>query len=197
MTSEAKSPGQEFQVGNVLQPITSATPRGTTVKVFSICQRHLARLLPDRGARRPGHLDPGVGDRLERAVERVRAAGLERHHERLAAGVLHGVGELEDPRVEPVEDLDADPDARLGPGVAPGPHARLGRGQQGVDVGDVGVGHPQVEAVRRALGRDDLVPLPGVSSGKVVPSQASNAALPSAAADSPYTRGEGDSSNAE
>ena len=30
VTSEANSPGQEFQVGNVLQPITSATPRGTT-----------------------------------------------------------------------------------------------------------------------------------------------------------------------
>ena len=36
MTSEANSPGQEFQVGKVLQPMTSATPRGTTVKVFSI-----------------------------------------------------------------------------------------------------------------------------------------------------------------
>ena len=28
VTSEANSPGQEFQVGKVLQPITSATPRG-------------------------------------------------------------------------------------------------------------------------------------------------------------------------
>ena len=36
VTSEANRPGQEFQVGNVLQPITSATPRPTTVKVFSI-----------------------------------------------------------------------------------------------------------------------------------------------------------------
>ncbi len=36
VTSDAKRPGQEFQVGNVLQPITSATPRGTTVNVFSI-----------------------------------------------------------------------------------------------------------------------------------------------------------------
>ena len=39
--------------------------------------------------------------------------------------------------------------------------------------------------------------LPGVSSGNVVPSQASNAALPSPAAVSPYTRGDGDSSYAE
>ena len=36
VTSDAKRPGQEFHVGNVLQPITSAIPRGTTVKVFSI-----------------------------------------------------------------------------------------------------------------------------------------------------------------
>ena len=36
VTSEANRPGQEFQVGNVLQPTTSATPRGTTVNVFSI-----------------------------------------------------------------------------------------------------------------------------------------------------------------
>ncbi len=34
--SDANSPGQEFQVGKVLQPMTSATPRGTAVNVFSI-----------------------------------------------------------------------------------------------------------------------------------------------------------------
>ena len=39
--------------------------------------------------------------------------------------------------------------------------------------------------------------LPGVSSGNGRSSSASNAALPSAAADSPYTRGDGDSSKAE
>jgi hypothetical protein len=33
-TSDANRPGHEFQVGNVLHPITSATPRGTTVNVF-------------------------------------------------------------------------------------------------------------------------------------------------------------------
>ena len=59
----------------------------------------LAGLLPDRGRRRAGHLLVGVGQGFQRAVERVRTAGLERHHERLAAGVLHGVGELEDPAV--------------------------------------------------------------------------------------------------
>jgi hypothetical protein len=33
VTSEANSPGYEFQVGNVVQPMTRATPRGTTVNV--------------------------------------------------------------------------------------------------------------------------------------------------------------------
>ena len=36
VTRDANSPGHEFHVGKVLQPITSATPRGTTVNVFSI-----------------------------------------------------------------------------------------------------------------------------------------------------------------
>ena len=130
--SEANRPGQEFQVGKVLQPITSATPRGTAVNVFSIRSGSpFAGLLPDRGRGHAGHLVVGVGDRLQRAVERVRAAGLERHHERLARGVLDGVGELEDPAVQPVQDLQADPDAGLGAGVAERLHARRRRGQQG------------------------------------------------------------------
>jgi hypothetical protein len=41
VTRLAKSPGQEFHVGKVLQPMTSATPRGTTVKVFSIRSGYL------------------------------------------------------------------------------------------------------------------------------------------------------------
>src|SRR5262249_62183200 len=36
VTSEAKRPGYEFQVGNVLQPITNPTPRGTTCQVLVI-----------------------------------------------------------------------------------------------------------------------------------------------------------------
>ena len=36
VASEANRPGYEFQVGNVLQPMTSATPRGTTWNVFVI-----------------------------------------------------------------------------------------------------------------------------------------------------------------
>ena len=41
VTRLAKRPGQEFHVGKVLQPITSATPRGTTVKVFSMVSGYL------------------------------------------------------------------------------------------------------------------------------------------------------------
>ena len=53
---EAKSPGQEFHVGNVLQPITSAMPRGTTVKVFSM-----------RRGSAPG-LGPGFSHRAVRGM---------------------------------------------------------------------------------------------------------------------------------
>ena len=36
VTRLANRPGYEFQVGKVLQPITRATPRGTTVNVLAI-----------------------------------------------------------------------------------------------------------------------------------------------------------------
>ena len=122
VTSEANRPGHEFQVGNVLQPITSARPRGTAVYVFSIRSGSPAtRLLPERRRRDPAHLLMGVGDRLQRTVERVRAAGLEGHHERLPAGVLDGVGELEHPGMQAVEDLQADTDPGLRTCVAPLP----------------------------------------------------------------------------
>ena len=39
VTSDANRPGQEFHVGKVLQPITSATPRGTIVNVTSDAAR--------------------------------------------------------------------------------------------------------------------------------------------------------------
>jgi hypothetical protein len=50
VTSDAKSPGHEFHVGNVLHPTTSASPRGATVNVFSI------RI----GASRPGFSQTAV-----------------------------------------------------------------------------------------------------------------------------------------
>ena len=123
----------------------------------------------------------------------MRATGLERHHERLAAGVLDRVGELEDPAVQPVEDLQADAGAALGPGVAPRLHPGPRRGQQRVDA--VG-SDPRVADTRgrcrTATARSRRCRrCPGVSSGKSPSSHASNAALPSAAAASPYTRGRG------
>src|SRR3712207_8554301 len=53
-----------------------------------------------------GRLGERDGDGLEAAVLRVGTAGLERHDERLAAGVLDGVGHLEDACVDPPQDLD-------------------------------------------------------------------------------------------
>ena len=52
--------------------------------------------------------------------------------------------------VEPDEDLGAHRGPRLGAGVAPGGDRGDHRGQQGVSVGD-GIGHPELDPVRRAL----------------------------------------------
>jgi hypothetical protein len=54
----------------------------------------------------------------------VRATGLEGHHERLAAGELHGVGQFEDVGVQAGQDLQAHTDPGLRAGVPP-------RGQPG------------------------------------------------------------------
>ena len=63
---------------------------------------------PHRHVGVPGLLRVGVSDRLERPVLRVRAAGLERHHERLPAGVHDRVRDLEAAGVDPVDDLRGD-----------------------------------------------------------------------------------------
>src|SRR5438876_640810 len=108
------------------------------------------RLLPHRGVGVPGLLGVGVGDRLQRPVLRVRAAGLERHDERLAAGVHDRVRDLEAAGVDPVDDLQAhrraDPRARRPPaGGRCG-----GRGDQRVRA-QMLVADAQVQAVRRDL----------------------------------------------
>jgi hypothetical protein len=59
---------------------------------------------------------------------------LERHHERLPGGVHDGVGDLEGPRVHPVERLEAHRCAHLGPGVAPGGHGCASGGEERLDV---------------------------------------------------------------
>ena len=76
--------------------------------------------------------------------------------------MLHRVGQLEDPSVQPVEDLQADTGADLRPGVAPCPHPGAGRREQRVDVGHPGVADAQVEAERRPLGRDAALAARGV-----------------------------------
>ena len=111
------------------------------------------RLLPHRRVGVPGLLGIRVGDRLQRPVLRVRAAGLERHHERLPAGVHDRVRDLEAASVDPVEDLQAhrgaDPRAR-GP---PAGQRRGGRADQRVRA-QVLVADTQVQAVRRDLTAD-------------------------------------------
>ncbi|GAA3093525.1 hypothetical protein GCM10020254_43180 [Streptomyces goshikiensis] len=86
----------------------------------------------------------------------MRAAGLERHHERLAAGVHDRVRELVRPRADAGQDLDADQGAGLGSGVAPGAHAGLHRGQQHIRV-DVRVLDAQLRAERGHLGAGPAV----------------------------------------
>ncbi len=98
---------------------------------------------------------------LQAAVLGVRAACLERHHERLAAGVHDGVGELVGAGGDPGEYLQADQGARLGPGVPPGAHPRAHGGEQHVDV-RVRVLDAQLRAVRR-----DLAAGPAVRAGLV------------------------------
>ena len=114
------------------------------------------RLLPHRRVGVPGLLGVRVGDRFERPVLGVRAAGLERHHERLPAGVHDRVRDLEAARVDPVEDLQAhrgtDPRAR-GP---PAGQRRGGRADQRVRA-QVLVADTEVDPVRRGLAADPPV----------------------------------------
>ena len=113
----------------------------------------LGRLLPDHRGRHALLLDERADDRLDGAVLGVRAAGLERHHERLPAGVHHGVRDLEGALVDRVHDLEAHRRTGERAGVPPGGHRRAGGGQRRVDV-QPRVAHPQRRAVRRDLVAD-------------------------------------------
>ena len=113
-------------------------------------------LLPHRGIGVPGLLGIGVGDRFERPVLGVRAAGLERHHERLSTGMHDRVRDLEAARVDPVEDLQAHrgTDARArGP---PAGQRHGGRVDQRVRA-QVLVADAEVDPVRRGLVADPSV----------------------------------------
>ncbi len=127
-------------------------PRGTMRKCFSIrsgsflpcgfSQSALAGMLL--------HFVPRIRDRFEPAVLRVRAAGLERHHERLTCRVHHGVGKEETLPVDPIEDLRADAHPRLGTRLPPRALRRCDRCEQCFGIG-LGIRDTQRKSVRRHL----------------------------------------------
>ncbi|MDT4840998.1 hypothetical protein FQZ97_748380 [compost metagenome] len=109
------------------------------------------RLDPARRLRHLGHRPPGVGHGFQAAVLGMRAAGLEGHHESLAGGVHHRVGQGRAQRVETLEDFQANADPRLRTGIAPGRQRLLLAGEQLLGVVLV-VADPEVEAIGRTLG---------------------------------------------
>src|SRR6185437_8112872 len=111
------------------------------------------RLLPRRLGGHAAHLVPRIRDRLETAILRVRAAGLERHDERLSRRVHHGVRDLETRLVDALENYDAYAHPCIGTRLAPGRLRRLDRGHQAVDV-DLRIRDAEANAVRRTLGAD-------------------------------------------
>nr|WP_262342538.1 hypothetical protein [Burkholderia pseudomallei] len=77
------------------------------------------RLLPVRFGGNALQFLPCIGDGFERAILRVRAARLERHHERLSRGVHHAVCDLEARAIQPGENFETHASPRGRPGLAP------------------------------------------------------------------------------
>ena len=109
------------------------------------------RLDPARRFRHLGHRPPGIGQRFQPAILGMRAACLERHHEGLAGGVHHRVGQGRAQRIESLENLQAGAHARPRAGVTPAWQGLLLALQQFIRVVLI-VGHAQFEAIGRALG---------------------------------------------
>ena len=108
-------------------------------------------LFPVRLGRHEALLAPGVGDRLQAAVQRVGGgAGLEGHHPALAGGGHHGMAHLEALLVDSVQDLEADAGAARSADGLPALHRGLTGGNQRLDVADR-IAHVERDAVGRAF----------------------------------------------
>eukprot|EP01022_Parablepharisma_sp_SALTPOND_P021539 TRINITY_DN427_c0_g2_i1.p1 TRINITY_DN427_c0_g2~~TRINITY_DN427_c0_g2_i1.p1 ORF type:complete len:1279 (+),score=502.02 TRINITY_DN427_c0_g2_i1:12957-16793(+) len=102
---------------------------------------------------------PGAGDGFQRAVLRMRAAGLEGHHEGLAGSVLDRMGDLDTACVEARDDLQRHTGPDLRAGTAPAGCCQLHRRQQAIQIGA-----RIADAQGKAIGRD-LCPGPLVATG--------------------------------
>ena len=141
------------------------------------------RLFPVRLGGNALHLVPRVGDGFEPAVLRVRPARLERHHERLAGRVHHGVGEEEARLVDPRRISRQTPTHASGPAFFHSSLRAADRGEQRVEIG-LRIGDAERNAERRHLAAD-VADGAGLRQRKGLPRSASNAALPASAAPSP------------
>ena len=107
------------------------------------------RLRPAHLARDTRHLVIGIGDRFQRPILRVRACGLEGHHEGLSGRVHRRIGDQEALLVQAIDDLEAHADPVLDRGASPG----LTRLHRGFDE-SIGVDGRIGNAERHAVGRD-------------------------------------------
>ena len=155
--------------GNVQQPMTSPMPRGTMRKCFSI---RIGSFLPCGFshcalAGIALHLVPRVGDGFEPAVLRVRAARLERHHERLAGRVHDRVGDQRSSALLiRCEDLEAHADPRFGSRLPPLRAARAPTAANSASRSALGIGDAERQC-RTATSRAPTSPtVPGCVSAK-------------------------------
>ena len=113
----------------------------------------------------------------------MRAARLERHHERLPGRVHDGVGDLETALVDPRQDLQRHADPRFGARLAPRDVAHCDGLEQLVEV-ELGIG----DAKRHAIGRNLAAHATRGTrqqQRKWLAQQSVEAALPASAAPSP------------
>ena len=112
--------------------------------------------LPQRLGRHVRHRRVRVGERLDAAVERVRAAARVAHRAALPGRVHHGLRRLEHVAVQAIDDLHAHAEAGLRRCRRPRRHRRTRGGEQCVDVGARIVDAQRLERVRRDLAADAI-----------------------------------------